>query len=708
MDVVDDGFCEGFLTAVREHAQRVLVLYGEAGGSTAPDAEARFALRAAFREFDARMAQLSTSTNGVARLLFGQGKRLALSAAEIATVLALLAVELCPLTREVLRQLNSEACADPTTAALRLFASETPWGYVDILTNVAPLVRLRLIERTAHGESALYRQTWRVPPRLLALVAGRRGVDPALSLGYGCEWVRPHPVGIAGMGVLVAPASSMSEVALGLRVGGVTQVVGGHGIGRRALIRQVAFAHNGGQSLLELDCERMTTGALAAQLGALVREALILDAVLVLRNMDRVVSAEGAGQPGIALLALLRQHIPEEMPLFVTSATPLHSESGCVLRTVQLDAPNGATLHALWHRALPESDALAAGFAATFPVAPSFIAQAGAIVQQARQCRADAADVSRPGVPASDAAPSGVSATTGLLADSGETAAREAFGLVRARLRGVLDGQLSRYAQRVEAVRGMSDLVLPHEQLATVRELIARVRHRNCVYEQWGFERKLGSRGLATAALFYGPPGTGKTLAASVIAHELKMDLYQVDLGRVVSKWIGETEKNLGALFDAAEAGHVVLLFDEADSLFGKRTEVKSSNDRYANQETNYLLQRLETFRGVAVLTTNYESGVDEAFRRRIALHVKFEVPDVTEREALWRRLLSGVTAPMAPTIAFERLAKRFEMSGGYIRNAVVRAAFMAADTNQPIADDLLFAAAIAEYAAIGHVISTL
>jgi SpoVK/Ycf46/Vps4 family AAA+-type ATPase len=250
------------------------------------------------------------------------------------------------------------------------------------------------------------------------------------------------------------------------------------------------------------------------------------------------------------------------------------------------------------------------------------------------------------------------------------------------------------------------DLVLPDDAVLEVREFIARIRHRRLVYESWGFGRKV-AKGLGLSALFSGPPGTGKTMVAGLIAEELKLDLYQVDLSKVVSKWIGETEKNLAELFDAAEAGHAILLFDEADSLFAKRTEVKSSNDRYANLEVNYLLQRMEAFAGVVILTTNHETSIDEAFRRRLSLRVDFPVPEPEERERLWRTLLPA-QAEVSADIDFDGLAHRFEMTGGYIKNAALRAAFLAADEGTAIAMRHLMRAARAEYQAMGKVISQL
>jgi SpoVK/Ycf46/Vps4 family AAA+-type ATPase len=212
------------------------------------------------------------------------------------------------------------------------------------------------------------------------------------------------------------------------------------------------------------------------------------------------------------------------------------------------------------------------------------------------------------------------------------------------------------------------------------------------------------NRGLGVSALFSGPPGTGKTMVAGLVARELQLELFQVDLSRVVSKFIGETEKQLAQLFDAAEAGRAILLFDEADALFGKRTEVKSSNDRYANLETNYLLQRLESFTGICLMTTNHEANLDPAFQRRLALHLRFALPDEDERGAMWQAMLPA-TAPVEDTLDFSELGRRFALSGGYIRNAVMRAAYLAADEDRPIAQRHLEYAARRESESIGRLV---
>ncbi len=273
---------------------------------------------------------------------------------------------------------------------------------------------------------------------------------------------------------------------------------------------------------------------------------------------------------------------------------------------------------------------------------------------------------------------------------SDETAASALWEICRRRARTRLDD----LAQRVETRAGWDDLVLPPEQIATLRDVATHVRQRFQVYEVWGFAGK-GARGLGISALFTGASGTGKTLAAEVLASELHLDLYRIDLSSVVSKYIGETEKNLRRLFDAAEEGGAVLLFDEADALFGKRSEVKDSHDRYANIEVSYLLQRMEAYRGLAILTTNLKSALDNAFLRRLRFVVQFPFPDSTGREAIWRRIFpAGVPQQ---DLDFERLAY-LNVSGGSIRNIALGAAFSAADMGAPLGMRHLLEAARAEY----------
>ncbi len=270
-------------------------------------------------------------------------------------------------------------------------------------------------------------------------------------------------------------------------------------------------------------------------------------------------------------------------------------------------------------------------------------------------------------------------------------AASELRGLCRDRARVPLDG----LAEPIDPMATWDDLVLPDGHQSLLHEIVLHVRHRTQVYERWGFADRT-SRGLGVTALFAGESGTGKTLAAEVLARELELDLYRIDLAATVSKYIGETEKNLRRVFDAAEASGAVLLFDEADALFGKRGEVKDGHDRYANLEVAYLLQRMESYRGLAILTTNLRSNVDRAFLRRLRFVVQFPFPDAVHRAEIWRRTLPA-QAPLEG-IDVDALAK-LNVSGGSIRSIALAAAFAAADDGGALTPAHVLHAARVEYA---------
>ena len=249
-------------------------------------------------------------------------------------------------------------------------------------------------------------------------------------------------------------------------------------------------------------------------------------------------------------------------------------------------------------------------------------------------------------------------------------------------------------ARVIEPRANWEDLTLPEAQLETLREISLQVRRRRRVYEDWGFSAR-SSRGLGISALFAGPSGTGKTLAAEILAGELGLDLYHIDLSAVVSKYIGETEKNLNRVFEAAERGGGVLLFDEADALFGKRSEIKDSHDRYANIEVSYLLQRMESYRGLAVLTTNLKNGLDAAFLRRLRFVVQFPFPDRESRFQIWRRVFPEQT----PLNGIDPEAlSRLNLAGGNIKNIALCAAFLAAESDEAVSMKHLKQAARGEY----------
>ena len=399
---------------------------------------------------------------------------------------------------------------------------------------------------------------------------------------------------------------------------------------------------------------------------AMVARLVARESVLT-RALPVLVFADGSAPVLAAFVRELR------VPVVVCAHQPV-AELAPLAQTIALARPTVEDRLAWWRDAV---GARAAGLNGTlrelatqFELAPTALASAVAAAADARESRV--------------AAPGGRGAAL--------------WEACRRAARPLLDG----LAERIEPRASWDDLVLPSAQVALLHEVVTHVRRRYRVYEEWGFARK-SARGLGISALFAGPTGTGKTMAAEVLAAELRLDLYRIDLASVVSKYIGETEKNLKRLFDAAEGTGAILLFDEADALFGKRSEVRDSHDRYANVEISYLLQRMDAYRGLAILTTNMKSALDPAFLRRLRFVVTFPFPDATAREAIWRRVLPS--AVPAARLRFERLAQ-LTVSGGHIRNIALAGAFRAADRDEALSMAHLADAARAEYAKLERTLS--
>ncbi|WP_428263084.1 AAA family ATPase [Haliangium sp.] len=441
---------------------------------------------------------------------------------------------------------------------------------------------------------------------------------------------------------------------------------GRRGSGRRSLA--AALARRVRRPLAVIDCERLPRSgtAFAAELGDELMRAGLRGAVACLSGLEVFDSTDTEGLEHVR--ATLRNH---PAPFFVRTSPEFGPPLDPGYLDYTLPTLSEAERFMFWTSALERHALHAEGvdeLASRFRVGPgtveAIIAEAEARVDVAERKQLD---------------------FTELL----DEAARQH-----------IQNRMSKVAQHIERLARWEQVALPDDVLDSIREFIGRVRHRRTVYDHWGFDRKMStSRGLT--ALFYGPPGTGKSMVAGLIARELGLDLYRVDLARITSKWIGETEKNLAEVFDAAEDGQCIILFDEADSLFAKRTEVKSSVDRYANLEVNYLLQRLDSFEGVAILTTNMEGSIDKAFKRRMSLRLAFPFPDEDMRVRLW----AAHIPPEVPTegdFDFADLARRFPMSGGYIRNSALRAAFLAAQEDLPMTHEHLERAINLEYREMG------
>jgi ATPase family associated with various cellular activities (AAA) len=386
------------------------------------------------------------------------------------------------------------------------------------------------------------------------------------------------------------------------------------------------------------------------------REAVLSNSVLLVDgdDLDHTESA----RPPLAFLEDVRGL------LMVTSREPLRLWKRPAIR-LDVPRPTPQEQRSLWHRVLNSA-------------APHLNGQVDAVVTQFH--------LSLQGMRAASAA-----VLANLAQRHIETPGPLLWEACRIQARPRLDD----LAQRLDPTATWDDLVLPEAQRQVLGDIVVHVQQRAKVYERWGFAAK-GSRGLGISALFAGQSGTGKTMAAEVLANVLRLDLYRIDLSQVVSKYIGETEKNLRRVFDAAEEGGAVLLFDEADALFGKRSEVKDSHDRYANIEVSYLLQRMEAYCGLAILTSNMKNALDPAFLRRLRFVVQFPFPDVAQRAEIWRRIFP----PDTPTegLDMEKLA-RLNVAGGNIRNIALHAAFLAADGGEPVCMWHLLRAARSEYA---------
>ncbi len=422
---------------------------------------------------------------------------------------------------------------------------------------------------------------------------------------------------------------------------------------------------------------------LAVALAAALREARVHDAVLALRNYERFAEpqAMGGGEedesnvpsraPTHHLSLRLEQCLaghPNPVALLVPTDFADFPEVRRGIEIVDLPMPEPASLLALWRMHFPEAklaadttfDTLVSAFRLT-PGELEVAAREGVRSLQINQAQ-------------------------------GTPDARADMAMLQEIVKSQRRHRLRDIATLVTRGYRWEDLIAPPTVFAQLRELLSRYRHRHRVMEVWGLKRRFGeAQGIS--ALFEGPPGTGKTMAANIVARELGLDLFQVDLSKVMSKYIGETEKHLATLFDEAERAQALILFDEADSLFAKRTEVKDSGDRHANLKVNYLLQRIERFSGIAVLTTNLPENFDEAFGRRVTVKVHFPKPDLEARKLLWRSMLQGLPQKL-DEFDLNEVAREFELSGGLIRNSVLRAAFMAAAREVDIDYDLLEIAA--------------
>jgi hypothetical protein len=458
---------------------------------------------------------------------------------------------------------------------------------------------------------------------------------------------------------------------------GVFLFHGPEGAGRQSAAAALCAEHR--RPLLAADLAEM--GASEQPFGLLMsllrREAEMRDAALYLRRFEALLAEEEPARS--RLHALQRVLAGLAAPLFLGSDAPWHPDGrwgGCRFLSFEFPLPAYPLRLQLWTQALANGTGRRVSKNADLPaLANKFVLSPGQIAEAAREAAHRAA---------------------ARCPERHEIGMEDLYAAARARSSRELRG----LAQKIEPVYSWEDIVLPPRPMQQLREVAASVRYRHVVYSDWGFDRKL-ALGKGLNVLFSGLSGTGKTMAAQVLARELALDLYRIDLSAVVSKYIGETEKNLSAIFRAARASNAILFFDEADALFGKRSEVKDAHDRYANIEVAYLLQQVEEYEGMVILATNLSRNMDEAFARRMHHTLEFPFPDAPHRERIWKGMFPP-EAPLAPDTDMGFLARQFEMAGGNIRNAALAGAFLAAREGGAIRMEHLIQAVARELQKLG------
>jgi hypothetical protein len=593
-------------------------------------------------------------------------KRFGLDGFDMDVLLVAAAPELDLRYERVFAYLNDDVSRRRPTVALLLDLLCTDAGdHLDRRERFAadaPLLRHGLIEvldEADHPNAPLLARSVRVDPQTLRVLRGSGELDDRLAAF--CRRVVPA-CRLDELALLEPDRRALAQAATGRRNARLfLQGPPGAGRGRAA----EAFAAAAGRLLLLVDTEAAMRlqDAWDPLLLRLGREAELDDAVLYLDGATDLI--EG---PADRRARTLRAAVHDARGPVLVSGSAAWPGPALGVHTIRFGMPEPTIRRAVWRAALQQWDAVARP-AAIRAVADRFRLLPGQIEAAAGQAVAAAA------------------------CEGVEPPALEhLFAAARAQTAFRFDG----LADKLEPVHGWDDLVLPDETVAHLRELAQRIAHNHAVAPAWR------PRGLGVTALFAGPPGTGKTLAAEIVAGELGLDIFSVDLSGVVSKWIGETEKNLGRIFRAAGTGNAILLFDEAEALFGKRSEVRDSHDRYANVEIAYLLQRLETYDGPCILTSNQAENLDEAFRRRIDFIVRFPLPEEAERARIWRRVWPRGTR-FARDVDLPGLARRFPLSGAEIRNAALAAAFRAAAADRPISHDDLLHALRREHEKIGR-----
>ncbi|MGV0025335.1 ATP-binding protein [Phormidesmis priestleyi] len=544
----------------------------------------------------------------------------------------------------------------------------------------APLMRHRLLDLIADStqvQPPLLSHALKLDEQVIRFLLGQQGLDSRLTF---CQLVQPTrsleelPLELAFKQALQQIARQATSQPLRLYFQGV------HATEKRQTAEALSYDLNATLLMVELQAIEATAD-FEQTFHLLCREAQFQAAILYL---DRRGGSGEDREKAIEQAFTVFSHYPVSV---ILAGTQSWSRSGCPTRFIPVSFPslNFAQRRTCWNTHLTtlgselvdqELDALADRFRLT----PEQIADSVNMAHHHARWRA--------AMQSNQASP------------SPQPTLDEIFMAARAQA----SDQLESLTRKISPRYTWDDIVLPPDQQSRLKEICSHIQYRQLVYGEWGFDRKL-SLGKGLNVLFSGSPGTGKTMAAEVIANELRLDLYQIDLSQIVSKYIGETEKNLNRIFTSAESANAILLFDEADSLFGKRSEVKDAHDRYANLEVSYLLQKMEEYEGITILTTNLVQNLDEAFTRRLRFIIEFPFPDREHRLSIWKGMFPAET-PIAPDLDFGSIAQQFKLAGGNIRNIALGAAFLAAESGQRVSMAHLLQATRREFQKMGRLVS--
>ena len=631
------------------------------------------AVEAAQHAIDDRIAA-STRAGNVPPLRWLR-ERFGLSAFEEQALLVCLAPEL-EAKYAVLYRERTGAALPTVGLVLELLcrSAAESWRARGVLEDGAPLLRWRLLDRITAGATSGLADTLRLDPGVVRFLFGIALPDPRLADAAILELAGPRAASPAD------DPGAWREVARVLE-----SYVRGGDDGSFALVLHLASETRGGVvdhvrricrglglALLRLDAAALDRREpeLDLRIELAFRDSCLRHAPILLEGLDHLPSDRASALVGRLLRTAERLGwlvVLDGGPTLGAAARGEH----ILWQHLAVPAADSATRAQHWRRAVVghadgDADAWAGALATRFRFEPAQIADTAALLGLERRAR-----------------------NAPLTLD-------DCFRVCRAQAAPRLGELAQLFAPRYR----WTDLVLPAHRRAQLEAICQSVRHHDAVFRGWGFDQLI-HHGRAVSALFVGPPGTGKTMAAEIIAADLGLDLCKVDISGVVSKYIGETEQRLATVFREAWAANAVLFFDEADALFGKRTEISDARDRYANVETAYLLQRIEEYEGIVILASNLRDNIDEAFTRRLRFVVEFPSPDEASRALLWQHHLPA-SAPIGPDVDLAALAKRFTVSGGSIRNIAVRGALLAAEHGTAIAMAHLTAAGLEEFEKIG------